>query len=215
MAAGPAGIGYPQSPEGGQVFSGALGALGGVARNVDRAFAAHLQYSATEAALGGTTSVHAAVSDNGNQQTITTGFTAPSCPRNITATVAASTAAHVKAVAVTVFGTNDAGDPIQETLPVFTDDTPGTVVGNKAFKTVTSWVLPAMDGATANTSLGVGSKLGIPHKLPHNTFLLAFLANVKEGTAPTVAISATILENNTFILNSALNGTVVDLYYYA
>jgi hypothetical protein len=42
--------------------------------------------------------------------------------------------------------------------------------------------------------------------------LAAYLNNVKEGTAPTVAVSATAVESNTIDLNSVLNGSVVDAY---
>ena len=61
-------------------------------------------------------------------------------------------------------------------------------------------------------SVGWGDKLGLPYKLSHNTVQEAFLNNVKEGTAPTVAVSATAIESNTVDLNSALDGHVVDVY---
>jgi hypothetical protein len=62
--------------------------------------------------------------------------------------------------------------------------------------------------------VGWNDKLGLPYKLAHNTVLpgLTFLNNVKEGTDPTITVSATALESNTIDLNSALNGTVVDAY---
>lgn len=61
-------------------------------------------------------------------------------------------------------------------------------------------------------SLGFGDIIGLPYLLAHNTVLAAYLNNVKEGTAPTVAVSATAIESNTVDLNSALNGTAVDIY---
>lgn len=199
---------YPRNPAGGQSIQGVAGA-----RTVDLAFIAHAPLTAAEAATSSTTGVKTAVTDNGQQQTITTGITNPPYPRNVTAT-AGGTAGDIKAIAVTVFGTNEAGEAIQETLPAFTVDTAGTVVGNKAFKTVTSIVIPAHDGTGATTAVGFGEKIGLTHKLSHNTVRDCYLNNVKEGTAATVAVSATALENNTVDLNSTLNGTAVDIYYY-
>lgn len=199
---------YPFNPGLGQTMQGSV--VG--ARQVDRGYIAHLALTAAEAATASTTGVHAAVTDTGVQQVVTTGITNPPCPRNITAT-AGGTATDIKAIQVTIAGTDESGAAITEVLPAFTVDTAGTVVGNKAFKTVTSITIPAHDGTGATTAVGFGDKLGIPHKLEHNTVLYAFLADVKEGTAPTVAVDATNLSGNTVDLNSALDGTAVDVYY--
>lgn len=164
-------------------------------------------------AVGANTAVHAAVTDTGSQQVITTGITNPAVPRNITAT-AGGTAGDIKAIQVTVAGTDIEGNPITETLPAFTVDTPGTVVGSKAFATVTSITIPAHDGTGATTAIGTGAKLGLPVRLSRNTVLAAFLNGAREGTAPTVAFSGTAVDSNTVQLSSALNGTavIVDLY---
>jgi hypothetical protein len=61
-------------------------------------------------------------------------------------------------------------------------------------------------------SIGWGDKLGLPIKLPRDTVLRTFLNNSLESTAPTVATSATAIESNTIDLNSALNGSAVDVY---
>jgi hypothetical protein len=61
-------------------------------------------------------------------------------------------------------------------------------------------------------SVGWGDKLGLPYKLPHDTVLAAYRDNVREDTAPTVAVDEGELEKNTIDLNSALNGTPVDVY---
>lgn len=180
--------------------------------SVQRANVCKISWSATQAATADTDAVHAAVIDDGSQQEITTGFAAPPCARNITAT-AGGTAGDIKAIQVTVTGTNLNGEEISETLPAFTVDTAGTVVGNKAFATVTAATIPAHDGTGATTSIGFGDKLGLPHLLPANTVLLATLAGTKEGTAPTVVADSDELEKNTIDLNSALNGTAVTAYY--
>jgi hypothetical protein len=198
---------YPRNPAQPSELQGVLGA-----RAVDRAYLAHLQLSAAEAATADTDAVHAAVTDTGVQVTVSAGFTAPPFTRNITAT-AGGTAGDIKAIQVTVNGTNEAGEVIQEVLPAFTVDTAGTVQGNKAFKTVTSVVIPAHDGLGATTAIGFGDKIGLPHELAHNTIQQAFLNNVEEVDAPTVTVHATNLEQNTVLLSSALNGSVVDLYY--
>lgn len=164
-------------------------------------------------ALGTTTAVHAAVTDTGVQQVVTTGITSPDVARNVTAT-AGGTAADIKAISVVVAGTDAEGTAITETLPAFTVNTAGTVVGAKAFATVTSITIPAHDGTGATTAIGTGAKLGIGHRLARNSVLAAYLAGVREATAPTVATSATALESNTAQLSTALDGTPVVIDYY-
>lgn len=135
-------------------------------------------------------------------------ITNPTPSRNVTAT-AGGTAGDIKAIQPIVRGTNDNDEAISETLPAFTVDTAGTVTGNKAFKAITSIEIPPHDGIGATTSIGTGAKLGLGKKLGLNTVLNAYLANVKEGTAPTVASSSSAVESNTVTLNSALDGTDV------
>lgn len=168
-------------------------------------------YSKTVLAASAT-GVHAAVTDTGVDVVVTTAITSPAVARNITAT-AGGTAGDVKAISVTITGTDLSGAVITEVLPAFTVNTTGIVTGSKAFKTVTSIAIPAHDGVGATTAIGWGSKLGLHHELDHNTVLFAFLNNVKEGTAPTVATSASVLASNTMTLNSSLDGSVVDAYY--
>lgn len=172
---------------------------------------AHLEWTAAQAAAASTTGVHAAVTDNGAAQTITTGITNPPAARNITAT-AGGTAGDIAAIQVIVTGTNMLDEVITETLPAFTADTAGTVEGSKAFKTVTSIVIPAHSNTGATTAIGFGDKLGLPYLLTDNNLLKTHLNHVLEGTAATIAMSATLIESNTIDLNSALNGTAVDAY---
>lgn len=199
---------YPLNPSAGQTMQTDAGNT-----TVDQAFPAHYVVSAANAVASSTTGVKTAVTDNGAQQVITTGITSPAVPRNITAT-AGGTAGDIKAIQVIIEGTDFNDEVITETLPAFTVDTAGTVQGSKAFKTVTKITIPAHDGTAATTAIGWGNKLGLPHKLPHNTVLLAFLNNTREGTLPTVAFDASNLSGNTATLNSALNGNQVDLYYF-
>jgi len=170
-----------------------------------------LHVPAANAVAADTDGIHAAVTDTGEEQEITEDITNPTAPRNITATVG-GTAGDIKAIQVIVAGTNYDDEAITETLPAFTVDTAGSVVGSKAFKTVTSITIPAHDGTGATTSIGWGDKLGLPWELSRNTVLYkqTFLNNVVEATEPTVAVSASAIESNTIDLNSALNGTAVD-----
>ena len=130
--------------------------------DLDRGFIAHFEVSAEDAVAASTTGVHAAVTDNGAPQEITTEITDPAVPRNISATVG-GTGGDIKAIQVIVEGTNFLDAAISETLPVFTVDTGGSVVGSKAFKTVTKITIPAHDGTGATTAIGWGDKLGLPY----------------------------------------------------
>jgi hypothetical protein len=179
--------------------------------DVDRGYIAHIEVPAAAAVVANTTAVLAAVTSTALTQVITTGITNPAYARNITAT-AGGTAADIKAIQVIIEGTNMDNEVITETLPAFTVDTAGTVAGAKAFRTVTKVTIPAHDGTGATTAIGFGEVLGIPYKLAHNSVLLAYHNNVREGTLPTVTTSATVLESNTFDLNTALNGSKVDVY---
>jgi hypothetical protein len=198
---------YPHNPNLGQLQQTDTPGV-----NVAACFVSKLVIAAAAAVAASATGIHAAVTDNGSDQTVTTGITNPATPRNITAT-AGGTSGDVKAIQVVITGTNYADEVITETLPAFTVNTTGIVQGNKAFKTVTSILIPAHDGTGATTAIGWGDKLGLPDKLPTNTVLLASLGGTKEATAPTVTASASALESNTVDLNSALDGSEVAIYY--
>ncbi len=173
--------------------------MSNLARRVTRYTASVLVASAT--------AVHAAVTlADGATTLVTTAFTQPDVPRNLTVK---GNQGGISGSAV-ITGTNAAGEVISETFALS-----GTneIVGVKAFASVTSVLLPARNAGGDSVSVGVGSKLGLAHKLPHNTVLFAALGDVREGTAPTVATSASTVEGNTVTLNSALNGTAVDIYY--
>ncbi len=159
-------------------------------------------------ALGTTTAVKTAVTDNGSTQTVTSGITNPDVPRNVTAT-AGGTSGDIKAIQVIVTGTNADDKAISETLPAFTVNTAGTVTGSKAFKTITSIEIPAHDGTGATTAIGLGAKVGLGVCLSRNTVQAAYLGGALEGTAPTVAVSSSAIESNTATLNSALDGSAV------
>jgi len=201
---------YPFNPNLGQIMQSHVPGT-----NVDAAYVAHFHVAAADALVSDTDGVHAAINCSADTTiVVTTEFTNPSIPRNITATVAAEAAdvGNIKAVKVKITGTNANGDVITEELDAFTADTAGSVLGDKAFATVTKVEIPAMDGAGVSVTIGFGEKLGLPYKLSHNTVLAAYHDNTLEAVAATVTVSATALEDNTIDLNTALNGKVVDAY---
>ena len=196
---------YPFNPSGQEIKSDV------VSEDLDRSFITHFEVSAEDAVAASTTGVHAAVTDNGSEQEITTEITDPAVPRSITAT-AGGTGGDIKAIQVTIEGTNFLDAAISETLPAFTVDTPGTVEGSKAFKTVTKITIPAHDDTGATTSIGWGDKLGLPYKREIISCIDAFLDKAKEGTAPALTVHVDNIESNTIDLNSALDGTKVDAF---
>lgn len=137
----------------------------------------------------------------------------PDVPRVLTLT-SGGTAGDIKAVQAVVTGTNMADAVITETMPIFTVNTATTVTGVKAFKTVTNVVVPAMDGAAAEVSIGYGPALGIPYKMAYATDVLkCYFAGAAE-TLSAQTVSATVLESNTVTTTTALDGAkdlVIDL----
>jgi len=170
----------------------------------DRGFIAHLTFPTL--AAQSITAVLVATALTTEVQTITEGITQPDVPRSVK--IKGNAAGITGDVVIT--GTNVAGEVISETIALNGDT---EVLGNKAFKTITSIQLPVETNAGTDTvSVGTANKLGLPYLLERDTVIAAYRDNVKEGTDPTVATSTTALENNTILLNSALNGTDVDVY---
>lgn len=195
---------YPKNPAMGQIIQSDVPAV-----NPDESFIAHLIWTALECAAAAADAVHAAIVTSVAITTVEIGFVNPPCARNITATAGGGNDINIKAVSPVIYGTNMADEAITEALPAFTVDTAGLVAGSKAFKTVNKIVIPAMDGAGVTVTVGFADKLGMPYKLPYNTVLKGSKAAVVEGTAPTVAVSPTVLESNTIDFNSALDGTLM------
>lgn len=160
-------------------------------------------------ALGTTTATHAAITSPDTGTTVvTTAITNPDVPRNLTITGSASGMTGNVVIAGT--DANDAA--LSETFAL---NGTATVVGAKAFKTVTSITVPAKVNASGDTVVvGRGAKLGLGRYLVRNTIIAAYLANVREGTAPTVAVSSSVLASNTVTLASALDGTAVVISFY-
>lgn len=172
------------------------------------------RYKASPAAAV-TDEILSAVTDDGTEQTITSFDAQPDVPRTVTAT-AGGTAGDIKAIQVTVAGTNVAGDAITEDLPAFTVNTTGTVESTKVFATVTSVTIPAHDGNGATTAIGTGSGLGLNTLNAINPVVsgMTSLNGTREGTEPTVTVSASAVESNKVTLDSSLDGNEVVFLYY-
>lgn len=136
-------------------------------------------------------------------------------PRNVTVTLAGTTAS-IGAGNITVTGTNASGAVITELLAV-TAATGGLLSGTKAFKTVTQLDYPATSGAGATATVGVGSKLGIGLtnltsgvvRVWAKTVAGPELNSNETLIAPTSStLDATVMENNTVVVNGTLNATI-------
>ncbi len=143
-------------------------------------------------------------------------------------TVAAGTPAGGGAMNVTVTNTTNGAFDTPGTIDIVGTDiddqvlletiipaTNATVQGTQAFKTVVSvtgvaWVT---DGTDDDLEVGFGELIGLPDYMTHDTVLFAIFNNVREGTHPTVTSSTTVLALNTVDLNTALDGSVVVIYY--
>lgn len=174
-----------------------------------RLFVSLREWSATEAVAASTTGVHAAVTDNGATQTVTTSITNPPCPRNITAT-AGGTSGDVKAIQVTVTGKRN-GKVISEALPAFTVNTTGTVSGSKIFDEVTSISIPAHDGTGATTAIGFGELFGLPYIPAYPTVIAAYNDGALD-TSSTITVGDT-LETTYFNPEGSADGSVHALIY--
>ena len=143
----------------------------------------------------------------------TATITNPAVARNITATTA-GTATDIADVQAIVTGKDRAGATVSETLPIFTENSATTVVGSKAFATITYIDLPIHDGTAATTAFGTGAKLALPEAMARDQVVSAYLAGVREATRPTVTVSASALSSNTITLSTTLNATEVIVDYY-
>lgn len=190
---------YPQKPGIRRVSSDVTGV------NLIEGMIVHV--SLTPAAVSATGVMAATALTSGAQAGVTAGITSPVIPRNVTIKGNASG----NAGNVVVHGTNMNGTAISETIAL---NGATEVPGSKVFKTVTSVDFPAETHAgTDTTSIGLGGKIGLNHKLTVNTVLAAAYNNVREATDPVVAVSSSAIESNSVLLNTALAGAKVDFWY--
>jgi len=170
---------------------------------VDEMKVAHLQFSATEAVASDPDGLLDGTALTASAQTITEFLNDMPYARNVQ--VKADAAATTK---VTVNGTNLAGDDISEELTL---NGTNAVLGSKAFKTVTSVVLPIATGTEA-VDLGWGEKLGLPFMMASKPLAFAMDDGAIETTAPVVTVDADELEKNVIDLDSVMDGSIIDVF---
>lgn len=148
--------------------------------------------------------------------TVSTFAAQPDVARNLVITPGGTTA-DVAACTITVNGTNYFNKVISETF-TFTNDQSTAVVGNKAFKSVTSVVFPANceDGTFAATwSVGVGEKIGLKSCMDNaGDWFQSLVAGAFEATRATVAVSATDISLNTADFAGTMNGSNAFIGYF-
>ncbi len=100
-----------------------------------------LNWTAAQAVAADADGIHAAVAMGAAASEVTSGFTAPPCPRNVSMTPSVNMGTAKK---VAVHGLNADGEAISEEL---TFNSASAVVGNKAFASVYKLVLPIQEHA--------------------------------------------------------------------
>lgn len=104
--------------------------------------------------------------------------------RSVDVTIASRTgvANDVKGATLTITGTNILGDAITEAYTI-TNNTENTVAGVKAFKTLVSFTVGAMDDDSVAVSFGRGAKMGLWNTLPTDTMILAWNGSSADASA--------------------------------
>ena len=144
--------------------------------------------------------------------TITTFSAQPDVARNITITTG-GVAADCNAGTPLVTGTNIKGAVITEGIPTF-ENLATTSTGLKAFRTISSVVIPIQDGAGCTFSVGIENAFGLKNCLasaPH--FIHAGVGGVSEATRNDYAVFTddNEVEKNTFLSNDMPADGVKDI----
>lgn len=175
--------------------------------SVDWDFIAHYTISAANAVAAGAANVLASTVLVAAPATILPAAMAaqPPTPRVLSITGNAATVAGN----VVINGTDASGAVIADTIA---SNGVATVLGARAFATVTSIVLPVAVNPADAISVGFTDRFGIPFLLPHDTVIRI----MNGGTATTVAagsnFSATVLSQNYIDPTAALAAAQVDVY---
>lgn len=174
---------------------------------LDQVEAALRKVSFTAPDLGTATSVHAAITlADGTTTEVTTDITNPDMPRALTIT---GNAAGITGNVVIV-GTNAVDEALNETIVASGTD---TVVGTKAFKTVTSITVPARNAESDTISVGLSDKLGMGRVVTTGIVVAATVDGAEEVTKPTITKNAT-MALNLIGFSSALDGASAFVCYY-
>jgi hypothetical protein len=170
---------------------------------------AHFGTTAAEGVAADADGIHAAIASKTTAQTVTTGISNPPYPRNITITIGGTTG-DVKAGNIVVYGTNIAGKEISETFTLTDDDT-AVDAGTKAFKTVTSIVIPAQDGTGATFKFGFGELMGLPFILKGKPLVFVLDDGVL-ATTPAITADDDELEKNVIDMYGSLDGSAYEIF---
>lgn len=170
---------------------------------VDEMRVAHIGLSAAQTVASDPDGLIDAKALTAAAQTITTFENDMPYARNITVVASAATTS-----VVTIYGTNLADDPISESI---TMDGASAKAGAKAFKTVTSIVLPIAEGVET-VDVGWGEKLGLPYMMATKPLAFALDDGAIETTAPVVTVDSDELEKNVIDLHTDMDGSVIDIF---
>jgi len=188
-------------------------------KNLCKVSFGHTETQNSVAATSNTSVLAATAMTKGAAQTIVDGITDPDVPRALIAKPA-GTAASVGNGVVVITGTNVEGATITDNFQLV-DGSTTAINGTKAFKTVTSVLIPAAEAAGATISVGCTNRLGTYHRLfPNNTTVKVLYRTTSYGT-PTIDSAPTIndaddiyIEKNLVTPATAPDGAnIYDIYY--
>ena len=174
---------------------------------VDRGFIAHYQILAADAIAAAVDYIEASTVLGVAVTTIALADidAQPPTPRVLSITGNAATVAGN----VVITGTDANGDALTDTIAA---NGAATVLGAKAFASVTQIELPVAVAPADEISVGMSDKFGIPYLLPYSTVLLILSNATATTVAATSSFSATVLADNFIDPTAALNAAQVDVY---
>lgn len=178
-------------------------------------YSASFGYTEThkKVAAGSASAVLAATTAaTGTSTTVTSGITNPDVPRALTVTPA-GTSANILDCQIRVNGTNVEGKPIADLFQIPAGSTT-LVTGIRAFKTVTSVVIPGAQGAGVTFAVGTSNKLGVNHRLFNQNTTVKVYQDSSVGTpnlslqgAPTIVADEESIARNLVTPATTPDGT--------
>lgn len=141
--------------------------------------------------------------------TLSSFIAQPDMARNLVVTPGGTTA-DVAACTITVSGTDYKSRSISEDF-TFTANQATSVVGLKAFKSVSSVLFPANcedSPYTASWSIGIGEKIGLRQCMADaGDWIYSSINGTYESTRATVTANTSVLSLNTADFNGTMNGS--------
>jgi len=168
-----------------------------------------LHYNLTTPYIGTATKCHAAVTlAQAVTTTVSTGFTQPDFPR-----ILSVKGSDTNVTGNCVFTGTDINDAVITETIVVSSNTED--FGVKAFKTITSVVLPVYNtGASESISIGMGDSFGFPLAISNTALVLAAdFDGSADGGSVTVGATAAL---SLYVMSGTLDGAKdVDLWFIA